>query len=62
MHKKPIYDGICCDHGNRRYHRGELLNNVFISSKVICGAAQDMDLFMHTRPLWQDLFSCKIYT
>jgi hypothetical protein len=53
MHKKPIYGGrIYSDHGNRRNNDWCIPEKGDIKTKVLCGAAQDMDLFLHTRPLF----------
>jgi hypothetical protein len=53
MHKKPIYGGrIDSDHGNRRSNAWCIPGKGDIYTKVPCGAAQNMDLFLHTRPLF----------
>jgi hypothetical protein len=53
MHKKPIYGGrIDSDHGDRRGNAWFIPGNVDSRTIVHCGAAQDMALFLHTRPLF----------
>jgi hypothetical protein len=53
MHKKPIYGGrIYSDHGNRRGNARCIPGNGDSKTNVHFGAAQDMALFLHTRPLF----------
>jgi hypothetical protein len=53
MHKKPIYGGrIDSDHGNRRNNVCAFMKKGDIQTNVLYGAAQDMDLFLHTCPLF----------
>jgi hypothetical protein len=53
MHKKPIYGGrIYSDHGNRKSTAWCIPGNGDSKIKVHCEAAQDMDLFLHARPLF----------
>jgi hypothetical protein len=60
MHKKPIYGGrIDSDpacrqarHGNRRNSAWYIPEKGDINTNVLCGAAQNMDLFLHTRLLF----------
>jgi hypothetical protein len=55
MHKKPIYGGrIDSDHGNRRSNAWCIPEKGDIKTKVLCGAAQNMDLSAHP-PLFLNL-------
>ena len=56
MHKKPIYGGkIVLITETADITPGDFLNKVFGPLRVCCGAAQNMELFLHTHPY------CKIY-
>lgn len=56
MHKKPIYGGrINCDHGNRNHYDLCLSKDGLNAFNENLGAAQNMDLFLHTHPLFRYL-------
>lgn len=52
MHKKPIYGGrINSDHGNRRGNTGAFPEMETARPGYTAEPRNDMDLFLHTRPL-----------
>jgi hypothetical protein len=60
IRKKPIYAGSVPTTESADMTFRYFLHNVFSGLGVHCGAAQDMDLFLNTRPLLVDLCNCKV--
>jgi hypothetical protein len=62
MHKKPIYGGkIILITEAADITSGDFPNKVFGPLRVRCGAAQNMDLFLHTHPLIVNFMQLESY-